>query len=80
MSDQSKVERLQRVDFIGGFLISITILTFFLLLELANTELPWNRPGIYYCLATSVAIGVLKLGEGANLVTKASLFSGHLGP
>lgn len=48
--------QLSRVDFLGGLLLRLTILSLLLPLELAGKILPWSHPIIYICLATSFVL------------------------
>lgn len=58
-SPQSKTSRLARVDFLGSFLIALTILAFMLPLELGGQKLAWSHPLIPALFGASVVCAAL---------------------
>lgn len=55
--EQTKKEQLQRVDFLGAFLLCITILGLCSILEIGGIKVPWGSPIIYSFAGVSVVAG-----------------------
>jgi MFS family permease len=55
------MNKLRRIDFLGTGLLSASVTTLMLVLELAGQKLPWNDPIIFGLIATSLITGILFL-------------------
>jgi hypothetical protein len=50
---------LARIDFVGAFLLALTILAFLLPLQIGGVKVPWTHPIIFILLASGVVLGAL---------------------
>ncbi|KAF2021707.1 MFS general substrate transporter, partial [Aaosphaeria arxii CBS 175.79] len=56
-----KQSKLQRIDFIGATLMTLTILAFLLPLEIGGVKVPWSSPLIFSLLSSGVFLAALFL-------------------
>lgn len=50
---------LARIDFVGAFLLALTILAFLFPLQIGGVKVPWTHPIIFILLASGVVLGAL---------------------
>lgn len=68
-SDQDnkrKGSKLARVDFLGGFFMTLCILGFLFPLEIGGDRIPWNHPLIFGLFGGACAFGLLFLATEAS--------------
>jgi MFS family permease len=54
--------KLRRVDFVGAFLLAVTIVGFLGALSLGGQQVPWSHPLIWGLLVGSLVLGTVFLG------------------
>lgn len=75
--ERNLASKLGRVDFIGSLLMSVTVLSFLLVLDIGGEKVPWASPVIFALIGVGLASGILFTFAESSWV-KEPIFPLHL--